>query len=310
MGSKIPRARLASGSKVDVLTYEKRSDEANIWCETTGCKAKLSFVSRHNRRCTSKTIEIPPCFRLKPHEIHAEHCKYNIGGALRIIAKSSESEVFNAISEKRFEFRLHILIRALRELSDIEVGKVSEGWGAGNESNKAFKNKGKLSNYLRTLKQIIEIRTLCENDDELKSLIILKFKGDKVPWSRFFFDDSNIDKFIKYYGKDKYTIPLAISGNIYKIAEPSDNFPFHVVELHSPFVKPNEKGVIKRNIVQVVLKNPKLVGLLSIGDYFVFFGQWSVVVKESKKKIGPNKNTMVYQNIKMYINNPDHFVRC
>ncbi|MBF4359959.1 hypothetical protein EAY21_24425, partial [Vibrio anguillarum] len=117
-------------------------------------------------------------------------------------------------------------------------------------------------------------------------------------------------KFIKYYGTDKYTIPLAISGNIYKIAEPSDNFPFHVVELHSPFVKPNEKGVIKRNIVQVVLKNPKLVGSLSIGDDFVFFGQWSVVVKESKKKIGPNKNTMVYQNIKMYINNPDHFVRC
>ena len=71
VGSKIPRARLVTGNKVDVLAYERRTDEAKIWCETSGCEAKLSFVSRHNRKCASKTIEIPPCFRLKPHEIHA-----------------------------------------------------------------------------------------------------------------------------------------------------------------------------------------------------------------------------------------------
>ncbi|MHA2743276.1 hypothetical protein [Vibrio harveyi] len=247
---------------------------------------------------------------MKPHEIHAEHCKYNIAGSLNIIAKSSESEVFKAIAEKKFEFRLHILIKALRELSAFEVGKVSEGWGSSVESNKSFNNKGKLSNYLRTLKQIIEIRTLFENDDELKSLIVLKFKGNKVPWSRFFFDDSNIEKFAKYYGSEKYTIPLAISGNLYKINEPMENFPYHVAELHSPFVQPNEKGEIKRTVVQVVLKKPKLVDSLTVGEDFVFFGQWSVNTKESKKKIGRNNNTMIYQNIKMYISNSDHFVRC
>ncbi|EMR38457.1 hypothetical protein [Vibrio harveyi] len=310
VGSKIPRARLVTGNKIDVLAYERRTDEAKIWCETSGCEAKLSFVSRHNRKCASKTIEIPPCFRLKPHEIHAEHCKYNIAGSLNIIAKSSESEVFKAIAEKKFEFRLHILIKALRELSAFEVGKVSEGWGSSVESNKSFNNKGKLSNYLRTLKQIIEIRTLFENDDELKSLIVLKFKGNKVPWSRFFFDDSNIEKFAKYYGSEKYTIPLAISGNLYKINEPMENFPYHVAELHSPFVQPNEKGEIKRTVVQVVLKKPKLVDSLTVGEDFVFFGQWSVNTKESKKKIGRNNNTMIYQNIKMYISNSDHFVRC
>ncbi|HCH5323659.1 TPA: hypothetical protein NKY54_004564 [Vibrio parahaemolyticus] len=310
VGSKIPRARLVTGNKIDVLAYERRTDEAKIWCETSGCEAKLSFVSRHNRKCVSKTIEIPPCFRLKPHEIHAEHCKYNIAGSLNIIAKSSESEVFKAIAEKKFEFRLHILIKALRELSAFEVGKVSEGWGSSVESNKSFNNKGKLSNYLRTLKQIIEIRTLCENDDELKSLIVLKFKGNKIPWSRFFFDDSNIEKFAKYYGYEKYTIPLAISGNLYKINEPMENFPYHVAELHSPFVQPNDKGEIKRTVVQVVLKKPKLVDSLTVGEDFVFFGQWSVNTKESKKKIGRNNNTMIYQNIKMYISNSDHFVRC
>ncbi|MEZ9746419.1 hypothetical protein AB4320_17200 [Vibrio splendidus] len=310
MGSKIPRARLVTDNKIDVLAYERRTDEAAIWCETSGCGAKLSFVSRHNRKCASKTIEIPPCFRLKPHEIHAEHCKYNIAGSLNIIAKSSESEVFKAIAEKKFEFRLHILIKALRELSAFEVGKVSEGWGSGVESNKAFNNKGKLSNYLRTLKQIIEIRTLCENDDELKSLIVLKFKGNKIPWSRFFFDDGNIEQFAKYYGSEKYTIPLAILGNLYKINEPTENFPYHVAELHSPFVQPNEKGEIKRTVVQVVLKKPKLVDSLAVGEDFVFFGQWSVNTKESKKKIGRNNNTMIYQNIKMYISNSDHFVRC
>ncbi|QFU06593.1 hypothetical protein FIU82_16510 (plasmid) [Pseudoalteromonas sp. THAF3] len=310
MGSKIPRARLVTGNKIDVLAYERRTDEAKICCETSGCEANLSFVSRHNRKCASKTIEIPPCFRLKPHEIHAEHCKYNIAGSLNIIAKSSESEVFKAIAEKKFEFRLHILIKALQELSAFKVGKVSEGWGSSVVSNKSFNNKGKLSNYLRTLKQIIEIRTLCENDDELKSLIVLNFKGNKIPWSRFFFDDSNIEKFAKYYGPEKYTIPLAISGNLYKINEPMENFPYHVAELHSPFVQPNDKGEIKRTVVQVVLKKPKLVDSLTVGEDFVFFGQWSVNTKESKKKIGRNNNTMIYQNIKMYISNSDHFVKC
>lgn len=154
VGSKIPRARLLTVNKIDVITCERRTDEAQIWCETLGCEAKLPFFSWHNRKCASKTIEIPLCFRLKPHEIHAEQCKYNIAGSLNIIAKSSESEVFKALAEKKFEFRLHILIKALRELSVFEVGKVSEGWGSSVESNKSFNNKGKLSNYLCTLKKI------------------------------------------------------------------------------------------------------------------------------------------------------------
>lgn len=307
MGSKIASARLTNNKIVNVVSYEK-NPQGKISCATVGCNAELSFVSRHPRKCASKTIEIPPCFRLKPSEIHANGCKYNISGALNIIAKSSQSEVFQAISDKKYEFRLHVLIKALRELSSIEVGKKSEGWGSGNESDKSYSNKGNLSNYLRTLKQIIELRVLCENNNELKSLIVLKFKGKKIPWSRFFFDNENLTDFIKYYGGEKYTLPLSISGLIYKISEPMAKFPYHVVELHCPFVAPDSKGVVKKTVVQIVVKKPEVIKSLVIGDEYVFFGQWSVNVKESKNKIGPRNNTLVYQNIKMYISNTDHFV--
>ena len=309
MGSKIPNARLANKRIIDVLSYEK-NPQGKVSCAINGCNAELSFVRRHPRKCASKTIEIPPCFRLKSNEHHAEGCKYNISGALNIIAKSSQSEVFRAISDKKYEFRLHVLIKSLRELTSLEVEKKTEGWGSGNESDKSYSNKGRLSNYLRTLKQIIELRTLCENNDELKSLIVLNFKGKKIPWSQFFFDNENLTNFIKYYGADKYTIPLAVSGLISKIVEPVEKYPYHVVELHSPFVKPDSKGLVKRNIVQIVVKKPEVVKSLIIGEEYVFFGQWSVNVKESKNKFGAINNTMVYQNIKIYISNSDHFVAC
>ncbi|MDD9180663.1 MULTISPECIES: hypothetical protein [Aliivibrio] len=309
MGSKIPTARLSSGKLISIMGYEAKP-QGKVRCAISGCSAELIFVHRHPRKCAMKTIEIPPCFRLKPHETHAEDCKYNISGALSIIAKKSESEVFKAISEKKYEFRLHILIKALRELSNIEVEMKSQGWGSNAESNKSFSNRGKLSNYLRTLKQIIELRTLCENDNELKSLVILKFKDKKIPWSKFFFDNTNLQNFIKYYGSEKYTQPLAISGVVYRINEPVNDYPYHVVELHAPFVQPDSKGVIRRTVVQVVVKNPTVLKSLSINTEYVFFGQWSVNIKESKKKVGQRNNSMIYQNIKMYITNSDHFVAC
>lgn len=309
MGSKIPTARLANGTLIKVTDYEDKP-QGKIRCAITGCTAELTFVSGHYRQCAIDTIEIMPCFRLKPHETHAKNCKYNISGSLGIIAKNSRSEVFKAISEKKYEFRLHVLIRALRELSKHDIEVKAEGWGENSENNKSFSNKGSLSNYLRTLRQIIELRILCESNDDLKSLVVLKFKSKTIPWSRFFFDNDNLNTFIKYYGAEKYTPPLAISGVVYRISKPVENFPYHVVELHAPFVQPDSKGVIKRTIVQVVVKNPTVMALLSINTEYVFFGQWTIDIKPAKNKVGPRNNTMIYQNVRMYITNNDHFLQC
>lgn len=132
MGSKIPEAKLASGTKTTALKYEEKPF-GDIFCCSPGCGVQLSFVKRHDRRYSTKTIEIAPCFRLKKNEAHDVSCKYNIDGQLNIIAKDSESEVFSAISQSKYEFRLHILIRAMWELTNSEVEDKGKGWGAENK---------------------------------------------------------------------------------------------------------------------------------------------------------------------------------
>ncbi|KGK01675.1 hypothetical protein, partial [Pseudoalteromonas sp. ND6B] len=112
MGSKIPEASLGFGNRVDATDYENKP-YGTLFCASPSCSAQLSFVKRHDRKYATKTVEIAPCFRLKRNEEHSAKCKYNIGGQLNIIAKSSDSAVFSAIEESKYEFRLHILLKAL-----------------------------------------------------------------------------------------------------------------------------------------------------------------------------------------------------
>lgn len=309
MGSKIPEARNALGAKVSALQYEG-SPVGQLSCPSNGCEARLSFVKRHDRRYATKTIEVAPCFRLKKRFNHDANCKYNFGGQLSIIAKGSSSDLFSAISASKFEFRLHILIKALWELDDEEVDARGRGWGSPESQNKSYGNKGRLSNYLKTLGQILELRALCEDNDELKNLVTLKSKETTIPWSKFYFDHSNLCDFTRYYGTGTLTIPLAISGYVQDIRPPSERFPYHVAELTSPYVEPDKNGVVRKPVPQVILKQSALASLLKRQHEYIFFGQWKARVRRTSGR-GENSNqTWLFENIEMYIDQADHFIEC
>ncbi|ENT6848201.1 hypothetical protein ACFD7L_004316 [Vibrio vulnificus] len=310
MGSKIPEARLGSGNRVAATDYENKPYGA-LFCASPSCSAQLSFVKRHDRKYATKTVEIAPCFRLKRNEEHSAKCKYNIGGQLNIIAKSSDSAVFSAIEKSKYEFRLHILLKALWELSKPEIENKGKAWGSSGESDKKYSNKGKLTNYLKTLKQILQLRALCEDNKELKSLVTLNYRGKKVSWERFYFDHENLHNFVKHYKVGEYTMPLAISGHIHELRKPmNEKFPFHVVELNSPFVEPDKNGVIKKPIPQIILKNSSLLKYIDPSKEYIFFGRWK---PRERKRSGRNENSKmqwVFENIEMYIDNRDHFIEC
>lgn len=309
MGSKIPEARSALGAKVSALQYE-RNPVGHLSCPSNGCEARLSFVKRHDRRYATKTIEVAPCFRLKKRFNHDANCKYNLGGQLSIIAKGSSSDLFSAISASKFEFRLHILIKALWELDDEEVDARGRGWGSPESQNKSYGNKGRLSNYLKTLGQILELRALCEDNDELKNLVMLKSKETTIPWSKFYFDHSNLCDFTRYYGTGTLTIPLAIAGYVQDIRPPSERFPYHVAELTSPYVEADKNGIVRKPVPQVILKQSALASLLKRQHEYIFFGQWKARVRRTSGR-GENSNqTWLFENIEMYIDQADHFIEC
>jgi len=310
MGSKIPEAKMPSGNPITATSYEE-NPFGKLFCLSPSCSAQLSFVKRHDRKYLSKTVEIAPCFRLKRYEEHSLLCRYNIGGQLNIIAKSSDSEVFSAIEKSKFEFRLHVLLKALWVMSKSQIESKGKSWGSTGDKNKRFANSGKLTNYLRTLKQILELRTLCEDNKELKSLVSLNYKGNKINWDHFYFDHENLTTFVKNYGINKYTFPLAISGFIHEIRKSTNSkFPFTVVELCSPFVAPDKTGTIRKPIPQIILKKEFLVKHIDPTKEYIFFGQWKVREKITKGRNENSDNPWIFENIEMYIENKDHFIEC
>ncbi|MCX7205847.1 MAG: hypothetical protein NT086_07670 [Proteobacteria bacterium] len=303
MGSKISFARLNFGDRLTALECEEKP-QSELFCFSAGCAAKLSFVSRHNRRCTHSTIEVSPCFRLKKNELHDINCKYNLLGQLKIIVASSKSEVLSSISNGQYEFQLHILLKALRVLPDSAVIDIGESWAAEGEKNKGFSNKGSLSNYLKTLSQILELRSLCENNDDLKKIIVLKFKQDKIPWGKFYFDLDNLSKFVSFY-KDNYsTVPLAISGRIYAIKPPTDTFKHYVVELYAPYILPDKNGITRRVVPQIIIKNNSLLKHMNYNDEYIFFGRWNININDRRLVV----NKIIYENIRMNVENEEHYI--
>ncbi|EKO3466774.1 hypothetical protein ACEC37_001466 [Vibrio fluvialis] len=307
MGSKIPEAIRANGTLVSALGFEQQPF-GKLYCCIDGCSAELSFVKRHNRKYESKTVEIAPCFRLKRYEQHSLGCKFDLSGRLELVAKRSDSEVFRAVSASQYEFRLHILLKALWELTDYQVKRKGASWGTAGELDKRYSNKGRLTNYLRTLKQILELRELCEEKEELSSLVILDFKGHKIPWNQFFFDVSNLFEFLKFYKPEQTTPPLAISGHIKEISPPTEKFRYYQIKLESPFIEVNEQGVINKPTPEITVKDPRLLKYFKVGSEYIFFGIW-YVRQRSKKGRGENSHIKwVFNNIVLNMAYKDHFI--
>ena len=305
MGSKIPEARVESGRRVTALTYEA-SPAGRIYCSFVDCNSELSFVRRHNRKYQSKTIEIAPCFRLKQHQVHVVGCKYNIEGQLDLIAKYSESEIFEALGKSKYEFRLHVLLKALRVLDEDRIHELARKWGASFDQNKNYANKGALTNYLRTLRQILELRNYCEEDEQLGSLVVLNYHGRKIKWLDFYYDEKNLSSLVETHGVESIEIPLAISGHIYSVKKLKVVKDCHVVELYSPEIKRDTLGRAWKSTAQIYLNGSKLHGLIKEGKEYIFFGRWEVLLKQHLAS--QSSGRISYQNIKMHIHNTDHFV--
>lgn len=305
MGSKIPEAKVESGERITALKYEA-VPAGKIYCSSVGCNTELSFVRRHNRKYQSKTIEIAPCFRLKKHHLHVVGCKYNIEGQLDLIAKLSESEIFEALGKSNYEFRLHVLLKALRVLDEDRIHELVKKWGASFNQNKSYANKGSLTNYLRTLGQILELKNYCEEDEQLGNLVVLNYHGKRVKWLDFYYDEKNLSLLVETHGVGSVEIPLAISGHIYSVKKLEVVKDCHVVELYSPEIKRDALGRKWKSTAQIYLNGSKLYGLIKEDKEYIFFGKWEVSLKQHSSNGDSGK--INYQNIKMHIQNADHFI--
>ncbi|MDT4811005.1 hypothetical protein FQZ97_439310 [compost metagenome] len=305
MGSKIPQAFVPGRGKFTAWEYEALLSTPQPYCHSTGCQAEISFVKRHDRQFADQTIEVAPSYRLKKSAVHHPECIYNLNGRLQVVARSSDSDVFEAFSQAQYEFRLHVLLKEYWETTKQEYDQKAKAPGPTTQE-KDFANRGRLSSYLKTLKQILELRNLCNGNEELKEVITLNFKGKKIPWSKFFFDHRNLHYFLRCYPADSYTIPLAINGHIRQIEPPTGNLKYHTVKLSSPYVAADVNNVIKKPMPQIVVTDPSVAEELVSGDEYIFFGVWKPSLSRNIRR------NIIWENqkIEMRIQNDEHFIRC
>ena len=106
-------------------------------------------------------------------------------------------------------------------------------------------------------------------------------------------------------------MPLAISGHIHEIRNPNEKFSFHVVELSSPFVEPDENGGSEKARPSDRAQETRYYLNISIqkkSTYFLGSGKL-VSVKKMGVDLTALKNGFL-ENIEIYIDHKDHFIEC
>ncbi|RML46211.1 hypothetical protein ALQ97_101464 [Pseudomonas savastanoi pv. glycinea] len=306
MGSKIFKAKIQGVGQKTAQEYESSPVGIPI-CASSECAAKLTFVKSHLRQLADKSITVKPSFRLKLKEVHAADCKYNLEGQLKVMAAGSDTDIFGSVSQNSYEFRLHILLQAFKAVSKLELSSAKDS-EKNQGKDKLFVQKGKLSSYLKKLKQIVELRSLCESNEDLSSLVVIKDGAKSIPWSEFYFDHENIRTLVNVYGAPKTTSPLAICGSVKCIKSPTEKFPFHSVELDAPYVTPDPSNKVVKPVVKIALTKSSLASSFALGEEYIFFGRWKTNQCE-KGVLSEDGPFWVFQNINMYIENDDHFLK-
>jgi len=220
----------------------KNAYHGDFICKTENCNADMIFVKEHEKRRLEKTIFVPSFFKLKSNKnSHAETCPFNTKGIMKIIARGSDSNILKALGENKYEFSLQILHKNIKENHLIKPTDNGE-----NASNPHYKKttqyikKGTTCSYIKTLKSILELRAKIEEESELASIVGLKYNSKKIPWNKFFFDDTQYMDAYKLNENSPIEYPICIQGSVSKVINKNDKFKFDKIKLYIPFTEPSE----------------------------------------------------------------------
>jgi hypothetical protein len=218
-----------------------------------------------------------------------------------LIVRESDSEVLESLQNQKYEFRLHILQHSKKELA--EVSPETEHKSKTPAPQKTYLTMGGLSSYLRTMNQIMELRSQIEGHEELGELVELDFRGTKIKWKNFYYEnESEYEAAFKYLERLGYSAhPVCFQGQIRKVELPSEKFPHHSIRLKSPRAQKDTQGI--KNIISVkfVIPNLELVMKLKEGGNIVVYSRCRVSTSNVMERDGER---LKFLDIKGYIDHP------
>jgi hypothetical protein len=304
MGIKMLTAYYEADGLVISIKQANKEMNGSLSCSEKPCVARVSYVSEHERGAYESSVIVKPFFRLVAHNRHLNSCKYNTRGKMLLIVRESDSEVLESLKNQKYEFRLHILQHSKKELAGDVPKTESESKTPAPQKN--YINKGRLSAYLRTMNQIMELRSQIEGHEELGELVELDFRGTKIKWKNFYYEnESEYEAAFKYLERLGYNAhPVCFQGQIRKVELPSEKFPHHSIRLKSPKAQKDAQGI--KNIISVkfVIPDFELVMKLKEGENIVVYSRCRVSTSHIMERDGER---LKFLDIKGYVDHSHQF---
>jgi len=251
---------------ISAKSYDNGRNDDRLLCEDLKCRTEVIHVNEYERQYGDKKIDVEAFFRLKSKNFkHHDECKYNINNQVKIIARSSNSDILASINEGKYLFRINLVY------SELEVQ-----WSTGNTKPNLntvlgknvktvkYTPDGKLTPYIATMIKVIELRTTLEKNEELRQIIKLEIKDrinkqvKEINWNNFYYTVDNYNNLYNYLSLNTCHHIICIEGRIRAFNEPSNKFPFYIIRLTSPSVKRIGSNNIKVPSLQLLLKDKKI----------------------------------------------------
>lgn len=276
-------------------------------CHISGCDAGMSFVHSYEQRRLERVITIPSFFKLKQNNKHSYGlCPYNTEGAVEVIARDSDPNVLRALNNNKYEFSLQILHKPeLSEVTSTPIIDSIETQSKKRPKGKTYIRKGTASSYIKVLHQVLALREKLEEDSELASLIVLNYRGKKVKWSDFYFEE---DQYIAAYSlvediKEQH--PMCFQGVISKVVRPNEKFKYWKIKLHSPFYELVDKVTPIPSIELIIADKGLDPSEYSEGQRLLAYGAVKTSVGEwvpSKERNEKEPKRIKFLNMSLWIN--------
>lgn len=206
MAARIGIACLKSNpaTTIEACDYDPDIHRRNIICPVQRCRCELQGVQASTRLVNGEQIAVEAFFRLPSNAErlgrgHTPVCKFNVERTITsLVAKSQRIDrvdinaepLLAAIQGRKAEFRLHILMEALRWLKS---GRSEQAVGATLESaapigTRYIRSVRVLTPYLRMAKAVLSLIARVQERPELAAHIRLKYGSRTIAWSDYFFD--------------------------------------------------------------------------------------------------------------------------
>ncbi|WP_263701300.1 hypothetical protein [Bacillus thuringiensis] len=176
--------------------YVEKHQELKVGLECHICRIGVAHKNSYKR----VESPVPTHFTRKPRVDHREGCKYNTVGQVTEIAKDSDDKILESIKKDKFTFRLTMIHEPLRDFGKQTNNFTNNDGTAAPKKDRKYVSKGKLSSYLATMKKVLELRKVVEDDNsnELESIIEIQMYGKKIKWSDFYYDQEKYQDAYNY----------------------------------------------------------------------------------------------------------------